>query len=115
MLHLLTLVACFLLSAFPGGVFTTSSNESGSISNFPDAAFNVSTEFFAQIVPHDPSRKLFLLPATPTGPTICKLTYSLDSSCKRIGLLSGMIRQFTHYDPISNNMFKSVTNSALYF
>lgn len=96
---------CFLLY---GTVSCSSSAPNSNKASIPDISFTLSLDMAAQIVPHDPATNSYKLPQTPSVPTITKLVYFLDSNAKKIGMVTFVVKQFTHYDPMSEELFKSV-------
>ena len=98
----LSLFCCIFVSA---SVSVSSSRENF---DFPVDAFSVSPGLISGIVPFNESQSLFLLPDSPSNAVLVKLINALSSNSKRIGILIYMVRQFSHYDPASAEMFQNV-------
>ena len=84
-------------------------NLSSDLSPLPIVNFAVSHDLLASIIPFEDEKKIFLLPETPTASTISKLIFVLSVNSKRLGLMSTVIRQYTHYDSVSRKMFQNVS------
>ncbi len=77
--------------------------------------FAISPATLGLIATFDVSRAIYLLPEEPSVSLVVKLIFVIKSSSRRLGLISFMVRQYSHYDAISFKMFKSVRDTDFSF
>lgn len=70
--------------------------------------FIVSRDLLAEIVPYNEEEVIFVLSGTPSLSTLSKLIFVLNANINRLDMISTVIRQYSHYDQISERMFQNV-------
>ena len=84
------------------------SNLFNDFSSLSTVNFAISRDLLASIVPYEPEFSVFLLPDTPTPALLSKLIYALTVNIKRLGSMSTVVSQYTHYDRVSRVIFQNV-------
>ena len=92
-----------------GSPVSTSFSSKKELEKISDAFdFVISASFLEQIVPRDETRSVFVFPPEPSRGLLMKLVNKIDSMSKKLGIMSYMVRQYTHYDLVSIRFFSRV-------